>query len=56
MENKARGKAEELKGKTKEVAGEETNNPRLAREGRRERRTGALRQAIEKVRDAVRGR
>jgi uncharacterized protein YjbJ (UPF0337 family) len=53
-EDKVKNKAQELKGKMKEGAGDATDNPRLEREGRADRTKGSLKQAGEKVKDALR--
>jgi uncharacterized protein YjbJ (UPF0337 family) len=49
----AEGKAEELKGRAKEAAGAVTGDEETAREGRKEQRTGKMKQAKEKVGDAA---
>ena len=45
-------KAEELKGKAKESAGDATDNEQLQAEGRGDQASGNLKQAGEKVKDA----
>ena len=52
--DKAKNKAQELKGKMKEGVGDATDNPRLEREGRADQTKGNLKQAGEKIKDAVR--
>ncbi len=52
-EEKARGKAEEVKGRAKQAAGEDFGKPGLAREGRAEQRKGAAKGAFEKIKDAL---
>ena len=54
--NKTRNKAEELKGQVKEAAGRASNDPRLAAEGRADQTRANLRQAAEKIKDALRPR
>lgn len=51
-EDKLSNKAQELKGKVKEGAGDATDNERLEREGRADQAKGNLKQAVEKVKDA----
>jgi uncharacterized protein YjbJ (UPF0337 family) len=51
-EDKLSNKAEELKGKLKEGAGDATDNERLENEGRADQAKGNLKQAGEKVKDA----
>lgn len=51
-EDKLSNKAQELKGKVKEGAGDATDNERLEREGRADQTKGNLKQAGEKVKDA----
>ncbi|MEV8518114.1 CsbD family protein [Dactylosporangium sp. NPDC051484] len=48
-----RNKAEELKGKIKETAGQAVGNERLEAEGRVDRATGDIKQAGEKLKDAA---
>lgn len=52
--DKAKNKAEELKGRTKRTAGAAKNDPKLELRGRIEEATGNLKQAGEKLKDAVR--
>jgi uncharacterized protein YjbJ (UPF0337 family) len=52
-EDKAANKAKEVKGRVKEIAGDATDDDRLKAKGRAERAKGNLRQAGEKVKDAV---
>lgn len=51
-QDKARGKGEELRGRTKEGVGKTTGDDALQRQGRNEQRKGSLRQAAEKFKDA----
>ena len=51
-EDKLSNKAQELKGKVKEGAGDATDNERLENEGRADQAKGNLKQAGEKVKDA----
>ena len=51
-EDKLSNKAQELKGKLKEGAGDATENERLENEGRADQTKGNLKQAGEKVKDA----
>jgi uncharacterized protein YjbJ (UPF0337 family) len=53
--DKAENKGEELKGKFKEKAGEATGNEQLQAEGKAEQVKGNLKQAGEKVKDALVG-
>ena len=46
-------KTDRLKGEAKETAGEATNDPKLAQEGRRDQAKGDLKSAGEKAKDAV---
>lgn len=55
-EDKARAKADELKGRAKEAAGEDFGRPDIAREGRAQQRKGAARGALEKLKDVFRPR
>jgi uncharacterized protein YjbJ (UPF0337 family) len=50
--DKAKNKAQELRGKGKEVAGEHSGDRDLAAEGRRDKTVGNLKQAGENVKDA----
>jgi uncharacterized protein YjbJ (UPF0337 family) len=52
--NKTRNKSQELKGQMKEAAGRATGNPRLEAEGRSDQTKANLKQAVEKVKDALR--
>jgi uncharacterized protein YjbJ (UPF0337 family) len=52
--NKARNKSQELKGQVKEAAGRATDNPGLEAEGRADQTKANLKQAAEKVKDALR--
>jgi uncharacterized protein YjbJ (UPF0337 family) len=54
--NKTRNKSQELKGQMKEAAGRVTGNPRLEAEGRSDQTKANLKQAVEKVKDALRPR
>jgi uncharacterized protein YjbJ (UPF0337 family) len=54
-EDKAKNKAQELKGKVKQGVGEATDDPQLEREGRADETKGNLKQAGEKIKDAVKG-
>lgn len=54
IDDKASNKAEELKGRAKEGVGEATGNEQWQAEGRAERASGALKQGVEKVKDAFR--
>jgi len=51
--DKIKNKAQAAKGQIKKTSGEVTNNRRLESEGKEERAAGELRQAGEKVKDAV---
>lgn len=51
-DEKARSKAEQMKGKLKEATGRAVGNERLTAEGRAEQSKGDLRQAKEKTKDA----
>lgn len=51
-EDKLSNKAQELKGKVKEGAGDATDNESLENEGRTDQAKGNLKQAGEKVKDA----
>ena len=53
--DKARNKAQELKGRIKEGAGRATDDERLEAEGRSDRTKGSAKQAGEKAKDAIRG-
>jgi uncharacterized protein YjbJ (UPF0337 family) len=54
--DKARVKAQELRGRIKRTTGEVTGDRRLEAEGRTDEVMGNLKQAGEKVKDAFRGR
>jgi uncharacterized protein YjbJ (UPF0337 family) len=53
MNDKAENKAEELKGKAKEAAGDATDNEQWQAEGKADQTKGSLKQAGEKIKDAV---
>ncbi|WP_020658950.1 CsbD family protein [Amycolatopsis benzoatilytica] len=48
-------KAEEMKGKAKEAVGNATGNEQWQGEGKAEQAKGALKQAGDKIKDAVKG-
>ena len=50
--DKAKNKAQELKGKAKEAAGKTVGNERLEAEGKADQTTADVKQAGEKVKDA----
>jgi uncharacterized protein YjbJ (UPF0337 family) len=52
--DKARNKAQKAKGKVKEVIGRATNDPGLETQGKEDQRTADLKDAGEKVKDALR--
>jgi uncharacterized protein YjbJ (UPF0337 family) len=52
-EKKAANKAKEVKGKVKKKVGQAVGNPRLEAEGRADQIEGDLKQAGEKLKDAV---
>lgn len=54
--DKLMNKGRELRGKSKEVMGEDTGKPSLAREGRTEKRKASLKQAGEKIKEAFKRR
>jgi uncharacterized protein YjbJ (UPF0337 family) len=54
LEDKARNTAETARGKAKDVVGRTTGNKDLESEGKAEQVVGHLKQAGEKVKDAVR--
>jgi uncharacterized protein YjbJ (UPF0337 family) len=54
LEDKARNTAETAKGKAKDVAGRVTGDKDLETEGKADQVVGHLKQAGEKVKDAVR--
>jgi uncharacterized protein YjbJ (UPF0337 family) len=51
--DKAKNKAQELKGHGKEAAGKVTNDKSLEAEGKKDQAVGNLKQAGEKLKDAV---
>jgi uncharacterized protein YjbJ (UPF0337 family) len=53
--DKVSNKVEELKGKFKEGVGDATDNEQLQGEGKADQAKGNLKQAGEKVKDAVKG-
>ncbi|KOV88271.1 CsbD family protein [Nocardia sp. NRRL S-836] len=55
LSDKIGNKAEELGGKAKEVTGETVGDERLADEGRADQAKAALKDGVEKVKDAVGG-
>ncbi|HWD45457.1 MAG TPA: CsbD family protein [Actinomycetota bacterium] len=54
--NKTRNAAQKAKGQVKEAAGRATGDRRLEAEGRSDKTRANLKQAGEKVKDALRGR
>ncbi|WP_190823549.1 CsbD family protein [Saccharopolyspora pogona] len=54
-EDKAKNKAEELKGKVEKKVGEATDNEQLEAEGKGKEVKGGLKQAGEKAKDALTG-
>jgi uncharacterized protein YjbJ (UPF0337 family) len=54
--DKAKDKAQVAKGKIKEVTGKATKNRSLEAKGKGDKASGNLKQAGEKVKDAVRGK
>jgi len=52
--DKAKNKVQEAKGQVKETAGKATNDRSLQAKGQKEKTTGNLKQAGEKVKDAFR--
>jgi uncharacterized protein YjbJ (UPF0337 family) len=54
--NKTRNAAQKVKGQVKEAAGRATGDQRLEAEGRADKTRANLKQAGEKVKDALRGR
>ena len=54
--DKFHNKAQELRGRAKQKTGEATGNRRLQREGRTDQVKGDLKQAGEKIKDAMRRR
>ncbi|HEX7303183.1 CsbD family protein [Lentzea sp.] len=55
LSDKFSNKAEELGGKAKETAGEVTGDEQLANEGRADQAKAAVKDGVEKVKDAVGG-
>jgi uncharacterized protein YjbJ (UPF0337 family) len=55
LDDKIENKAEEVKGKVKEGVGKVTGDPELEAEGKGDQAAGNLKQAGEKVKDAVKG-
>ncbi|WP_370949394.1 CsbD family protein [Amycolatopsis sp. cg5] len=55
MNDKMENKAEELKGKAKEAVGDATGNEQWQAEGKADQAKGSLKQAGEKVKDAIKG-
>ncbi|MEO8106619.1 MAG: CsbD family protein [Actinomycetes bacterium] len=53
IDDKTRNAAENAKGKTKEAAGKVSGNEDLEQEGRRDQATSDVKQAGEKITDAV---
>jgi uncharacterized protein YjbJ (UPF0337 family) len=53
-EKKAKGRADELKGRVKEAVGRAVGNERLTTEGRAQRAKGDTRQAKDKLKDVFR--
>jgi uncharacterized protein YjbJ (UPF0337 family) len=53
LDDKIDNKSEQLEGKVKEGAGRATDDPELEAEGRADQVSGNLKQAGEKVKDAV---
>jgi uncharacterized protein YjbJ (UPF0337 family) len=53
--DKAKNKVEELKGRVKQIAGAATGNEQQRREGKLDEVKGNLKQAGEKVKDAIHG-
>ncbi|MGC8513639.1 MAG: CsbD family protein [Acidimicrobiales bacterium] len=51
--DKAKNKAQELKGKTEETVGKATGNDDLEAEGKSDKAKGNIKQAGEKVKDAL---
>jgi uncharacterized protein YjbJ (UPF0337 family) len=52
-QNKIKNKGEEMRGKAKEKIGEATNDDALKRQGKNDQAKGNLKQAGEKVKDAL---
>ncbi|WP_433873289.1 CsbD family protein [Saccharopolyspora sp. CA-218241] len=55
-DDKAQNKADELKGQAKERIGDATGNEQWQAEGKAEQAKSSLRQAGEKIKDAVTGK
>ncbi|MFD9890196.1 CsbD family protein [Amycolatopsis sp. NPDC059027] len=55
MNDKMENKGEELKGKAKEALGNATGNEQWQGEGKAEQAKGAVKQAAEKAKDAIKG-
>ncbi|MBE3002402.1 CsbD family protein [Nocardiopsis sp. HNM0947] len=55
QEDKSQGKAEQAKGKLKEMAGKVTGNDKLKSEGQAEQFKGRTREGVENAKDTVRG-
>ncbi|MFI9449877.1 CsbD family protein [Amycolatopsis sp. WAC 01375] len=55
MNDKAENKVEELKGKAKEAVGDATDNEQWQAEGKTEQGKANVKQAGEKIKDAVKG-
>lgn len=53
LDKKIDHKAEELKGKVKEGAGKATDDPELEAEGKADKASGNIKQAGDKVKDAI---
>lgn len=54
IRDKTRDKAQEAKGKTKEVAGQATGDPNLESKGQVDQKKSKVKQAGQKVKDAFR--
>jgi uncharacterized protein YjbJ (UPF0337 family) len=52
-QDKVKNKAQAMKGETKEKAGQAIDDPAMAAEGKADRVKGNLKQAGEKVKDAI---
>ena len=55
MNDKFENKGEELKGRAKEAVGDATGNEQWQAEGKADQAKGSLKQAGEKIKDAVKG-
>lgn len=55
MNDKIENKGEELKGRAKEAVGDATGNEQWQAEGKADQAKGSLKQAGEKIKDAVKG-